>query len=282
MSKKNDNSTLSKKSRVITNLYKSPKWNPNIMAILNKILNYVKISESDIINILNNNQTGTDEKIFNEILKLNFKPENMYGEESDINRAYGRLRHIKNHLSKHITSLLDMGGNVGTTAMVIGRRVYNLPKEKTLVVDIDEWAGNKWVPRDDITFFHYDLMKQIPDNSIDLITCFHNLHHIPTKEYPNIMEHFYRILSVDGCIVLYEHDCAQKEWAGIIDIEHALYDVVVSKKIAYDKFVQTTHYAKYMGINKWKALFEKAGFKKYFTNELHNIDNSFYMFFRKV
>ena len=54
------------------------------------------------------------------------------------------------------------------------------------------------------------------------------------------------------------------------------------KKIPYNKFVQTTHYAKYLGINKWKALFEKSGFKEYFTTELHNLDNSFYMFFHKA
>jgi len=280
---KNQMSTLSKKSTVIVDLYNSPKWKPKIMKIF-EILQYVKIQESDIIEIIEKykkDKSNTDSKIMNSLLKLNFIPENLYNENVDISRGFGKWKRIKTHLTKPIGSILDMGGNIGTTAMVIGRKILKLTKEKTFVVDIDEWAGEKWTPRNDITFVHYDFMEKIPDKSIDLITIFHTLHHISTKEYPNILRQVHRILSHDGCIVLYEHNCACKDWAGLIDIEHALYDVIVSKKILYNKFAQTNHYAKYYSINKWKLLFENAGFKEYFTEELNNKDNSFYIYFRK-
>lgn len=276
-------STLSKKSNIIENLYNSNKWHQKLNPIL-KILTYVKIQESDYINIIKmfTKQTvGTDVKIFKELLKLKYTPENMYSEKSDTNRAFNKWRAIKNNIPKNIKSILDYGGNIGMTASVLGRKILKLPKEKTLVVDVIEWSGNKWKPRDDITFFPYSKLNKIPSNSIDLITCFHTLHHIPNDEYANIITNFYRILSNDGCIVIFEHDCESKEWAGIIDLEHAFYDVIVSKKISYNNFVEKEHYAKYLSIDNWKKLFEKYKFKSVLINELKNKDNSFYMYFKK-
>jgi SAM-dependent methyltransferase len=209
----------------------------------------------------------------------------MYSEKRDIGRGFGKWKNIKSHIKSNksapITSILDFGGNVGTTAMVIGRKILKLSKENTLVVDIDDWSGNKWTPRDDITFHLTSNMKDIPDDSIDLITCFHTLHHIAGDDYPHILKQFYRILSPNGRVVLFEHNCSHDKWAGLIDLEHAFYDVVISKKISYDKFVQTDHYAKYLSIAKWRALFEKYGFKSYHLNELNNKDNSFYLYLSK-
>lgn len=277
-------STLSKKSNVIVDLYNSSEWRPKLMNIFG-ILRYVKIRDSTILDIIEkykSNNSKTDYRIMNDLLKLNYTPENLYSENVDITRGFSKWKNIKYYIPKNITSILDMGGNIGTTAMVIGRRILKLSKDNTLVVDIDEWAGEKWIPRNDITFIHYDCMKNIPDNSIDLITAFHTLHHIPSKEYPNIMNQFHRILSTNGVIVIYEHNCTSNEWAGIIDIEHALYDIIVSKKISYNKFTQTSHYAKYLSISKWKTLFENAGFKEYNSKELNNKDNSFYLYFQKT
>jgi ubiquinone/menaquinone biosynthesis C-methylase UbiE len=277
------NSTLSEKSCVVQNLYKKPEWRVKLLSLLTGILKNTGITEVDIIKIIETHLTDklSDKKIFTELADLVKKPENLYTEEIDIKRAFGKWRHIKQHLTKRIGSLLDMGGNIGTTAMVLGKKIFKIPRDKILVVDIDEWAGNKWVPRSDITFFHYDNMSKIPDNSVDLITCFHNLHHIATHEYDNIMKQFYRILTPDGCVVLYEHNCTKPEWACIIDIEHALFDIVVSKKISYNNFIQD-HYAKYLNITNWQKVFNKHGFKSYFLEELNNKDQSFYLFFSKT
>lgn len=282
-SKSNQNSTLTKNSNIIVEIYKS-SFKPQLMNILVHILYDIGIKESQISDIIEEykNDKQSDSKIFNKLLTLEYTPRNLYTEESDIRRGFGKWKHIKSHLTKRIGSILDMGGNVGTTAMVLGRKIFKLPRNKTFVVDIDEWAGEKWTPRDDITFIHYNNMKDISDNSIDLITCFHTLHHIPKQDYPNILKQFYRILTDDGCIILYEHNCSHNEWAGIIDLEHALFDIVVSKKISYNDFVQKHHYAKYLSIDNWTKLFENVGFKKYFLEEMHNRDQSFYLFFRKA
>ena len=275
-------STLSNQSNNIINLFKSPKWNPKLQQIL-KILTYVKINRSDYIDIIEKhiNSTDSDSKIFKDLLKLKFTPENMYSEKSDTNRAFKKWHNIKYNIPKNISSILDYGGNIGMTASVLGRKILKLPKNKTLVVDVEEWSGNKWIPRDDITFYSVENMKKIPSGSVDLITCFHTLHHIPKKEYDYILSNFYRILSTSGCLVLFEHNCTNKEWAGLIDLEHAIYDVVVSKKISYVNFVENEHYAKYLSINNWLKLFQKYGFKQHMIKELKNKDNSFYLYLTK-
>jgi ubiquinone/menaquinone biosynthesis C-methylase UbiE len=205
----------------------------------------------------------------------------LYTEEYDTRRAFGKWKNMRTNLTKNVESILDMGGNVGNIASVLGHKILKIPKEKITVVDVENWEGHVWVPRTDITFVNYNNISKIPDNSVDLITMFHTLHHIPTKEYGNILKTFHRILTKDGCIVLYEHNCSEKNWAGLIDIEHALFDVVVSKKKSYSTYVKT-YYSKYLSITKWESLFKKADFNKYFQTEIHNTDNSVYMYFQKA
>ena len=147
------------------------------------------------------------------------------------------------------------------------------------VVDIDEWSGEKWTPRSDITFVHYDNMAELPDNAIDMITIQHAMHHIDPKEFPKIIGTFNRVLTKDGFIVLYEHNSRMDDFSTLIDLEHLLFDVVASKKTTYDEFVKS-FYARYFAIAEWKKIFSKY-FTDYFTLETYSADRSFYMFLRR-
>lgn len=274
----NQKSNLTLNSAIIKKLWGLPIWRERLLSLLSRILNGVGIKREDIQKLMETKKN--DASIFDELVKMNNSPIELYTEEYDTKRTFRKWQFMRNNLTTHIKSLLDMGGNVGNTASVLGHRILKIPKSKIYVVDIENWEGKKWIPRDDITFVDYYKMDTIPDNSIDLITIFHTLHHIPTSEYDNILEQFNRILTKDGCIVLYEHNCSENNWAGIIDIEHALYDVVVSKKKSYKDYIKT-YYAKYLSINKWENLFKKYKFNKYFQKELNNTDNSVYIYFQK-
>jgi len=275
-------STLSKNSCGIVKLYKSYKWKPELERLLKKILRYVNISLEQSSKIIENHleSKNSDNKIINELIDMVKKPEQLYSVEYDYKRAYNKWNNIRPHAPKKINSILDFGGNVGNTSFIIGRRILKLPKHKTFTADIPEWSGETWVPRDDITFINAEKLELIPDNSIDMITTFHVLHHIDAKEYKNIFGHFKRILTKNGFIVIYEHNCDNSNRAILVDVEHALYDTVSSKKASYNTFLKG-HYAKYFGLDKWRQMFEAAGFKQFHTIKLHNIDNSFYMFFKK-
>lgn len=274
-------STLSENSCGIVKLYKTPKWKPELEKLLKKILRYVNISLDQSIEVIKKHldSKNSDSKIINELASMVKKPEQLYSVEYDYKRAYNKWNNIRHHTTKKINSILDFGGNVGNTSFIIGRRILKLPKHKTFTADIPEWSGEKWVPRNDITFIDAKKLELIPDNSIDMITTFHVMHHIDSNDYKNIFGHFKRILTKDGFIVLYEHNCDNSNRAILIDIEHVLYDTVSSKTLSYNNFVKT-HYAKYFGINKWRQIGETVGFKQFHIKELHNIDNSFYMFFK--
>jgi ubiquinone/menaquinone biosynthesis C-methylase UbiE len=269
---------LTKKSYGINKLYNSDKFNDKIFKLINKILVKNNIPKSTIINIIS--KKNTDEKISIELAKLIKNPENLYSESEDFRRAYYKWTIIKKNTTKNISNILDFGGNVGNTAYFIGQKMLKLNKKNIIVADIDEWGVEKWSPRKDITFINSSKLNTISNNSIDMISAFHVLHHINSKEYEYLFNEFYRILSPDGFIVIYEHDCDNNDMSILIDLEHALYDIVASQKITWNNFIKS-FYAKYMSKNMWKKMFENAGFKLYKSIELNNLDNSFYMFFKK-
>lgn len=275
----NNDISLKLNSSIINNLFNNLAISNKLIKLFIKILSGANINHNIIINTLKEGKT--DKEIINtfrELVKSTVGPVNTYDEKYNIKRAESKWAIIKPHIKISINSILDFGGNVGDTAYTIGKTL-GLSKDKINVVDINEWAGLKWEPRSDINFTHYNELSTIKDNSIDLITAFHSLHHIKENEYINILDNFNRILSDKGVIVLYEHNNINNNMSNIIDIEHCLYDVVMIQKLTYDEFVND-FYAKYLQINEWENLFSKY-FKKYYTYEMHNIDNSFFMFLRK-
>ena len=270
---------LSKKSTCIIDIING-KYKDDLINLLNKILKNINISEQEFLNIIHDKNNNTDEKIIKCFTKLNKNQQIGYSEESDKYRAYGKWKNIKFDIPKPTKSILDFGGNVGNTAMILGRQILKLSKENTLCVDIDTWAEENWKPRDDITWYHTNDLNKIESNSISLITCFHTFHHIPNNLYEGIITHLYRILNSNGILVLYEHDAPSIEWSQIIDLEHILYDVTLSKKMTYSKFLKM-HYAKYLNIKEWMTLFKKYNFKIIKTKKIKSLDNSFYLFIRK-
>ena len=249
---------------------------------------YIDITKKLFIRILGNaieintiikilKQNNNDETILNELRNL-IEPYDVYNEQYNIKKANNRWYIIKKYINIKVNSILDYGGNIGDTAYAIGKNL-NLSKENINVVDINEWTGFKWTPRSDITFTHFNDMKNIKDKSIDLITIFHTLHHIKKKKYKYILENLNRILSDNGVVVLYEHDNKNSNVENIIDLEHCIYDVVISQTSTYKEYVNN-FYGKYYDIKKWEKIFAPY-FTKYNLFVLNNINSSFYMFFTK-
>jgi ubiquinone/menaquinone biosynthesis C-methylase UbiE len=273
---------LSKTSKYIAKLYQEDKyWQKRIVSIIRRVVRYVGISETSIKEIIERNlkTKNSDKKIINDLRKLVVNPEKAYGEDENIGRAFRKWNYIKTQLGgMHVRGILDYGGGVGDAAFAIGRKILKLPKDKTFVIDVDEFAGFKYKPRNDITFIHFDDIDKMK-STVDLITISHVMHHIDSKLYPKILALFDRILSKNGLIMLYEHDCTNNNMAPIINVEHCLYDVVNSQKLTYDAFTKD-FYAKYLCKKKWESVFKKY-FKPVHTIELNNADNSFYTFFKR-
>jgi hypothetical protein len=275
------NVNFTKKSRVLAHLY---EHNNNLfMAMIRKALipwgqsfKQVKIMQNNIKRIMTKHKT--DAAVITAIKKI-VTPTKQYTTKSNERRAYMKLESIKKYGSfDKIDGVLDFGGNVGDTAACF-RREFGLPKSKTFVVDVREWAGETWVPRDDITFVDADKMASIPTGSVDLITAFHTLHHINPAKFPKIISEFNRILSDAGSIVLYEHNAQTPIDSMLINMEHIMFDIA-GTKMTYAAYIKT-FYSKYFSTKQWVSMFSKH-FAPYREVQKNNIDKSFFLFLRKT
>jgi ubiquinone/menaquinone biosynthesis C-methylase UbiE len=246
--------------------------------IIVKILSSVNVTKSEIIDVINESHEN-DKKILDKLTKLVKTIKNPYNESDNFKRAFRKWKFISPSIDIKINAILDYGGGVGDTAYAIGNKVLRLPPDKIFVIDVDEFGGIKYKPRPDISFIHFDNIENMHHN-VDLIMINHVMHHIKESEYDKIIKLFNRILSKNGIISLYEHDCSDNDMSDIINLEHMLYDVCVAKKLTYTSFIKT-FYAKYMPINKWKILFSKYFSVKKII-KLNNMDNSFYIIFKRA
>ena len=181
---------------------------------------------------------------------------------------------------KETKSFLDFGGGSCDIAYYIGS-FLNLDKDNIYCVDVDEWSGFEWEKqrRKDVTFM--TSMKTIPDNSIDLILASYVLHHLTDKEIKDTLENFYRILSKNGSIILIEHDSSNKNFNYLLDLQHMLYDTVISQNITYSKF-KKTHYSNYKSLSKWNKIFtEVNNFKLEKIIKDKSLDKSYYAIYKK-
>ena len=248
------------------------------LKLIKKILYSVNIKHMDIMNAISTNKT--DKSIINHLIKLVKNPEPIYNSNYNTKKAHNKWKYfikpnLPTNFENNIKNIFDFGGNVGDFAYIYGQYL-NLKKKNIYVADVDDWAGEKWEPRNDITWIHASKLQKIPSNKIDLITIQHVMHHINAKKFSDLIEEFNRILTKNGVIVLYEHNTHNDNMSTIVDLEHLLFDVVVSKKTSYSNFLKT-NYMEYFKINQWKKIFSKY-FKSYKIIELNNLDNSFYMF----
>lgn len=280
------NARWTDKSDTIVQLYNNPKYKKVLMKMMCKTTRMANIRYDDVQKTIDKYNSedaghGSDAKIVDELADMVRRPASLYNEKSNIARAQRKWEDVSQHVPADlkIGAILDFGGNVGDSAHELGQ-ILGLAKESVYVVDIDEWAGEKWVPRNDITFVHYNDMAKLPSNKVDIIFISHVMHHIEKKEYPKIMEMFDRVLTKNGIMVLYEHNCrSDDEFAAIIDLEHLMYDIA-AKKITYVRFGET-FYADYYNIAQWRKIFAKY-FEDYFMLEKHSLDRSFYMLLRRI
>jgi ubiquinone/menaquinone biosynthesis C-methylase UbiE len=260
----------------ISNLYSNIKCRPELMKNITQRLSYGLDTQS-ITNIIETLSDQNDLTITSKLRESVATKSNLYETKQNLHRGESRWKMIKHEVPNNVQGLLDYGGNVGDIAYVIGRNKLHLSKEKTIVVDINEWSGQKWTPRDDINFIHFDSMHTIPDNSVDLITSFHVMHHVDEKYLPKIVSELARILSPGGVFILYEHDCTNSFIVDLVDLIHMLYDVVMTQIMTYKQFAET-HYAKYKSIKGWCKTFG-SHFKVKKIKYLNNSDHSAYITF---
>ena len=69
--------------------------------------------------------------------------------------------------------------------------------------------------------------KQIPTNSVDLVTCVIGLHHAPPEKLTPFIQSIARILKPGGVLILREHDVTNELTSEIANMAHTLYNAIV-------------------------------------------------------
>lgn len=191
--------------------------------------------------------------------------------EYDDARIKSRLRDFGAYASAigKCKRYLDIGCGDGKITAAIGHAL-GLSKADIIGADIHSWAGHTHANEvsDAITF------KQVADGrvaintsagcialesgSVDLITCLMALHHM--RDPIGIMREMCRILTKNGVVLIREHDSPNRLVDGMINIEHAIFEVVIERLTSPDDF-RKSYYGQYRTRRDWVTFFKLFGFE---------------------
>ena len=248
--------------------------NTQIKALLSLISRKVELDENSLIALLNNNvqnTEGNDVDIYKELRKYK-KPDT-----NKLKRNKKRGIEVVNYITRNIPRNYDMkqfyhldfGGNDGSVASEIST-LLNLSKEHVFSADIETWLGNvKPNTYQNISYTVLSENQDLPFNpqSFTSISCLQVFHHIHFLSF--YLHNLYSLLKPGGVLILREHDCLNTSTQLLIDIEHVLYEYVVSDTPNENIF--DTYYAFYKSYKELRNMLEKIGFKYITSNYNYDI-----------
>jgi FAD/FMN-containing dehydrogenase len=125
---------------------------------------------------------------------------------------------------------------IGTPGRYVGSLRKRLPIEGEIVlvndsapgyspVDIVERGGlakvGRFVPMDD---YQPIAASAVRDQSLDLVSCFIGLHHVPTDRLDAFMKSIWRILRPGGVLILRDHDVTTPEMNALVSLAHTVFN----------------------------------------------------------
>ena len=208
-----------------------------------------------IIGVLD--EGGSDEAIYNKLRKL-------IG--GNVRHKYiSQMKFIYNKIkNRSVKNYLDIGCGSGKKTAELGK-MFGLTKEQIVCADIPQWSqyNEKKRARYSVQYqeISYDGNIKVKNAPFDLITCIHTIHHwaFNKDDFVSRLKSIRNLLSDKGILVLGEHDCISSDDYVLIDVEHALYEVVLLKE-NYKKF-KKEYQARYLNVMEMGLLMEEAGFK---------------------
>ncbi len=126
---------------------------------------------------------------------------------------------------------LDIGGGNGHKSTAIGNLVH--AKSPIDVLNIDAYASSK-----QICHIQYDGIH-LPESMIgvyDFITCFQVIHHV-NDQSTFIESVIKKAMSLNGHLLIREHDCQTVEFADILNFVHWIYEVSLEEKAKIESMI---------------------------------------------
>ncbi|SEK50856.1 Methyltransferase domain-containing protein [Chitinophaga rupis] len=111
---------------------------------------------------------------------------------------------------------------------------------------------------------------EIPDESLDLVTCHIGLHHCPDALLAGFMQSIYRVLRKGGLFIIRDHDVKTPAMATFVSLVHTVFNLGL--KVSWE----TDHgeYKSFKSIDEWSKIISSYGFKDLGARILQDKDPS--------
>ena len=247
-------------NQLLNKLFKS-EYNTNLSKIKYQIINTKETIDDLIYSILyidnlikpsnkfisNKNNIWISNQLINILTKFNYT--------SDIN-------------------IVDIGGGEGNIIKYISK-IYNIPNKNLYIVE----QQNDWSEKynynniNDINYIFWDNNYiNIESNTVDIILIMVSLHHMLDTTIDNLMQNINRILKHNGLVIIKEHNCITTDDKFIINWEHHLYHILMSKDLNEENTKQYINHSifNYKSMEEYNNIFTKYNF-----NNIMNLNRSF-------
>jgi ubiquinone/menaquinone biosynthesis C-methylase UbiE len=195
---------------------------------------------------------------------MNITTDISYRASKRVNEIIKYVNQLKNEKGHYI----DIGCADGSITSAIG---IALQAGKIYGLDVE----NNLNPIYQITFVNN--LLSLEDNSMKMVTAMMTLHHI--ENINMLIKQVSRILSKGGVFIIREHNFTTPESAGVVMVEHIIYDYVMSND-DYETALKTNKLFPRTK-NNINILFENSGLKFIESWDIESIDYAYYSAFKK-
>lgn len=96
----------------------------------------------------------------------------------------------------------------------------------------------------------------IPDESLDVVTCFIGLHHCPIELLEPFVKSIHRVLRKGGKFILRDHDAGNEQMATFCSLVHTVFNLGLKETWAFDQ----EEFRNFKSIEDWCGLVAQMGF----------------------
>ncbi|GAB3990839.1 hypothetical protein GCM10028807_18910 [Spirosoma daeguense] len=193
---------------------------------------------------------------------------------SELTYALPALKVQKKEMTRQMLELLPVGAQVNGYVEIgsTGRYISDLRKHLTvsgpiyLINDVAPTYGPADImERGQLTKFgtfieshDFDPISpsEIPDASVDLVTCLIGLHHTRPEKLPGFLASIHRILRPGGWFILRDHDVKTSDMATFVSLVHTVFNLGLN----IDWETDQKDYKDFKPIDDWSNHITKAGF----------------------
>ncbi len=119
--------------------------------------------------------------------------------------------------------------------------------------------------------------QHIPDNSIDVVTCYIGLHHAPVEKLDGFVKSIHRVLRTGGAFIMRDHDVKTKDMATFVSLVHTVFNLGLN--VSWEK--NHGEFKRFKSIDEWSLYLGKFGFTdtgKRILQDLDPSDNTLVLF----